>query len=353
MSLRRRPFLAFLSAVVAGCGERRVGEATRGQRDETPASTQSTTNTIPEGPRVAPQSVTLRNTRSDPVFVTVAVERNGESVFVESRQLVPGEQYTAGGVLATAGTYDVVVEAADGTRSGYEWDVVEGLDGLAVTLTDGFDFIRTVRCGPDCAPLRAGETLGEPLVGDGSGRWYAPAEVVLANPGAARTVSLTVALYGETLVDARYRIREETRIVVPLSYRSGRYDVSVETDRERVAGEWLVPQEPTRVVDLSMGTMGCGPANTELRVENADDQSHAVRVAVEREGTVRFEDRFELASGEQRAVVPVDASGRYDVRVRVDGGSEQVGEWWACPPTGPARVLVDGTGEATIRSPDG
>lgn len=349
MRLPRRRLLALLATGMAGCGGAARGGGTVDGESATDTATPSASSPqpTPAGPSVSPQSVSVGNTRSTRQFVTVAVERAGETRFVESRELVPGERHTTGDVLSTGGTYDVLVETADGSRTTYRWTVVDELDGLAVTLADGIDVVRTVRCGPDCA-LGDGERLDAPLVGDGSARWYAPAQVVLANQGTPTEADLTVSLDGRTLVDARYRVPHETQVVVPLTYRSGTYRVGIETAAGRVAGDWRVPEEPSRVVDLPTLAVGCGPGNTELRIENDDDRSHAVRVAVEREGTVRFAERYRLDPGERRAVVPVAASGRYEVRLRSAEGTEQTWTWWACPPHGPATVAVDATGTATF-----
>ena len=298
---------------------------------------------------MSPQSVSVGNTHATTEFVTVVVEAAGETVFVESRELVPGERHTLGDVLSTGGTYDVIVETAAGDRATYRWTVVDGLDGLAVTLADGIDVVRTVRCGPDCA-LAGGDATDVPLVGDGTGRWYAPARIVLTNPSTETVpASMTVSLYDSTLLDYRYRLPRETKVVVPVTYRSGRYRVRVETAAGRVAGDWLVPEVPTRVVDVSTLSVGCGPANTQLRVENDDNRPHVLDVEVERDGERRFSERYTLAPGDRQTVVPVGESGRYTVRLRLDDRMERTWTWWACPPHGPATLAVDATGTPTFR----
>jgi hypothetical protein len=349
MTVSRRRLLALLPATLAGCGGFPGDRSAGGSPTDLPGTETTTAPTRQAGPEVPAQSVSIGNARSTPAFVTVAVGVSGETVFVGSRELVPGERRTMAGVLDRAGTYDVVVETADGERATYRWAVVPDLDGLAVTLADGIDVVRTVRCGSDCALAGDGTRLDGPLVGDGSGRWYAPAQVVLVNPGAATDAALTVSLDGDSLVDARYRIRRGTRVVVPLTYRSGTYRVAVETATGRAVGDWLVPEQPSRVVDVSTLAVGCGPANTELRVENADDRAHDLRVAVAREGELRFASRYSLDPGATRTVVPVADSGRYEVRLRVDDGTEQTATWWSCPPHGPGTVVVDATGAASFR----
>jgi hypothetical protein len=344
MRLQRRRLLALLPATLAGCGGLGDGGSGEGRR-VSPTSTAAT----PSGPPVDPQSISVGNPRPDAAFVTVAVERGGETVFVGSRELVPGERHTTGAVVSSGGTYDVTVETADWRRATYRWTVADGFDGLSVTLGDGIEFLRTVRCRPDCALASAGEGIDDPLIGDGTARWYAPARVVLTNPGSPTEATLTVELDQRTLVDYRYRVDRETRVVVPITYRSGTYRVAVETSAGRVTGDWRVPEEPSRVVDLTTLQTGCGPANTELRVENADDRPHTVQVAVDRDGWVLFTERYELDPGERRTTVPVSVSGRYDVRLQVDGGEQVTRTWWACPPRGPVTVVVDATGTVTLR----
>jgi hypothetical protein len=345
MSLRRRHLLTLLSTAVAGCG----GASERDTRETRTTAPPAGTTQAPSGQRVRRQSVSVGNARSVPTFVTVAVEYDGATVFVESLDLVPGERRTVRTPVDRAGTYDVVVETADGDRVTDRWAVVAGLDGLAVTLADGVDLLRTVRCTGDCRAFERGERVDEPLVGDGSPRWYAPAQVVLRNPGPATAASLAVTLDGETLVDARYRVARGTQVVVPLTYRSGTYRVAVARAGDRVVGAWRVPEEPSRVVDVSALTVGCGPANSQLRVENADTETHTVAVTVERDGRTVSEEGFTLDPGDSTAVVSVDESGRYTVRMRLGDGESTRGTWWSCPPHGPATVVVDATGRARLR----
>jgi hypothetical protein len=342
MRLRRRPFLALLAGCVAGCGGRGGGSTPADRATPQPtqsAGTESSATT---------QSLSVGNSHATAEFVTVAVADGDRTVFVESRELVPGERRTFGRVPLASGVYAVIVETGAGSRATYRWHVDDALDGLSVTLAAGIDVVRTARCAGGC-PLQTDGTGITPLVGDGSGRWYAPARIVLTNPKAETTASLAVELDDETLVDARYRLPRDTQVVVPLTYRTGTYRVTVETPVGRVAGEWQVPEEPSRVVDVSTLKVGCGPANTELRLENADDRRHTVGVDVERGGTRRFRATYTLDAGARQAVVPVDESGRYDVRICLDGEAATTRAWWACPPHGPATVVVDATGRVTLR----
>ena len=337
----RRWFLALLAGGVAGCGRRGSGSTSTART--TPRTTDAAETEPP-----ATQSVFVSNSHATVEFVTVAVEDDEGTRFVESRELVPGERRTFGSASLSTGAYDVVVETGAGSRATYRWRVDDELDGLSVTLADGIDFVRTVRCVGDCA-LAVDEEGSTPLIGDGTGRWYAPAQVVLTNPARETSAALTVGINGETVVESRYRIPRETQVVVPLTYRTGTYRVAVETPAGRVESDWRVPEEPSRVVDVATLDVGCGPGNTELRFENDDDRPHTVDVAVERDGTRRFRETYTLDPGASRAVVPVSESGRYDVRLRLDGNTEERRVWWACPPHGPATIEVDATGTLTLR----
>jgi hypothetical protein len=71
-----------------------------------------------------------------------------------------------------------------------------------------------------------------------------------------------------------------------------------------------------------------------------------VQVASDEEGL--FADRWTLAPEERTSVVPVSSSGRYEVRVQIDGADEFSTVWWSCPPRGPATLVVDATGGGSV-----
>lgn len=341
----RRALLASLTAALAGCPASPEGVELDGS-SPTPTRTPASTPT-PAGPPVGPQRVTVRNTTSRPEFVTVVVEADGRTFFVESLDLPSGTQLTFGDVVARGGTYAVLVETDGGTRTRYRWRVEEGLDGLVVTLADGISFWRTARCRPGCALATGGERPDLPLVGDGSLRWYGAAGVVLRNPrDGAVAVDLGVDLDGETILRHGYRVPPGSQVVVPVTFRSGEYRVRVGVDGRTLEREWPVPEMPQRYVTLADPVdFGCGPANTVIRADNRDGERHRLRMVVRRDGGVRFDETFELAPGGTREVEPVSESGRYEVRFETDAGASLEGTWWTCPPRGPGSVLISATGE--------
>jgi hypothetical protein len=305
------------------------------------------------------QTVTVANPNPTGAYVTVVVEPADENAptdatasFVRSVDVVAGERRNVPAELPGEGPYRVLVETAAGLRASFDWAVDATLDGLVAVLGgDDVAFRRTVRCGTDCSLARVRTAADLPLVGDGSGRWYAPASVVLRNPGGGTaTSSLAVVLDGRTVLDAGYSVPAQTALEVPVAFRSGTYEVGVETEGGVHTGVWRVPEEPSRVVDLSDLSVGCGPANTELRVVNDDDREHRVDVAVhDADRSERlYSGREILAPAETSSVVPVASSGHYAVRVEVDGDAPFWSAWWSCPPRGPATVLVDATGRASF-----
>lgn len=76
--------------------------------------------------------------------------------------------------------------------------------------------------------------------------------------------------------------------------------------------------------------------------------THTLQVGVDRDGAVRLREQYTLDPGERRVLVPVSDSGRYEVRLSLDGGDETGRTWWACPPHGPATVTIDARGTVTL-----
>lgn len=369
--MQRRRLVASLVGLcglsgLAGCDALPVGgpDVERGATSVPPPRTARDAADASDGPVTATrpgleQTVTVANPHPSGAYVTVVVEPTGgadtggaRAAFVRSFGVVSGERRTVPVDLPEPGGYRVVVETASGLRDSFEWTVEESLDGLAALLADdGVAFWRTVRCGSDCALARVRTAADLPLVGDGSGRWYAPASVVLRNPASdSATPSLSVALDGRTVLDADYDVPAGAAVEVPVSFRSGTYEVTVASGGDARTGRWLVPEEPSRVVDLPALSFGCGPANTELRVVNGDEREHRVDVAVYDADRSRrlYAGREILAPGESSSVVPVASSGQYAVRVDVDETDPFWSDWWSCPPRGPATVLVDVTGGASL-----
>jgi hypothetical protein len=385
----RRALLATLAAGatggLAGCNALRDAGPFGDDPTERPTRTPRPT---PAGPPVPEQTIEVANDRAESVYLTVAVVAPGSgdgasdpdegsergdtatpavdpdataapddarTVFVDSATVPAGREATFPNVLRTAGEYEVVVETAEGERVTHTWRATEDFYGLSVSLGEGVSFRNAARCGPDC-PLSLGGESGDvdqlPLIGDGSGRWYSPATLFVTNPtGTDREVGLRLSLRDETLFDYRYALPGGSRVSIPASYRSGDYDLRVTPERgESVEDVWPVPAVMERHVTLGESVaLGCGRATAELQFRNADRDRRAVAVTIRRNGERLYRGTVNLGPDEHRTLSPVSGSGRYEVSLRSDSGSRTTGTWWACPPHGPAAVLIDSSGQLFFR----
>jgi hypothetical protein len=355
--------------------------------DQTERPTRTPRQT-PAGPSVPAQTIEVANDRGESIYLTVVVVAPGASedsssggdeprqsdsatgavdpdatagpddaqtVFVDSATIPPGREATFPDVVGTAGDYEVVLETADGERATHDWRVGDTFDGLSVSVGEGVTFRNAVRCGPDCALSLGGESgdAGDlPLLGDGSGRWYSPATLVVTNPTATdREVGLRLSLREETLFDYRYAVPAISRLTVPASYRSGDYDLRVDPAGSAAVEEvWPVPEMMERHVTLGESVaLGCGRATAELRFRNGDRDRRAVAVTVRQAGERLYRGTVNLAPDERRTLSPVPGSGRYEVSLRSDSGARTTETWWACPPHGPAAVRIDSAGQLFFR----
>jgi hypothetical protein len=383
--MHRRSLLAGLAAGASGASAGCAGlfEAVRGDGPVTDTETSAGGLAGRRGggsdrAGTGAQSVTVKNTDPGDAYVTVAVERDGRTVFVESVPLVPGQWRTFPRAVTGEGGYDVVVETADGARTTGEWRVDGRLDGLEVVLDHGIQLWPSVRCEGECPVAAVRSAADLPLVGDGSGHWFSPAAVVLQNEGRARSVALRVRLDAETVLDATYALPAASQARVPVTFRSGRYEVEVASEGVADATAWRVPEQPAQYVrfgaegdtgdrsgdaggtssragapaagETSGVTFGCGPGNTVVRLANSDADAHQLGITVltPDDGTVQFEETFGLAAGTSRVVEAVRESGPY-LLVAATENERVRAPWWACPPHGPVDVEVDATGAIGVR----
>ncbi|WP_416840468.1 hypothetical protein [Haloferax sp. DFSO52] len=349
--MNRRALLSLVAASatgLAGCGSPEGETETETPTPEGGTTPETATTRVEE--RVERQ-LSVWNPTPNPVFTTVVVMRDGRDVYFDNVDLVPGGRVTSR-VAVPRGETEIVVETDTGIRARSPWTVDDSGDGLEVVLgRETAEFWGRVTCNPsrECAIATGGETENLPLVGDGSGRWYAPAGIVVENPGSETTARLQVDLFGSVLFDRTYRIPSQTRLAVPVTYRTGTYGVVLETDEIVVETTWPVPDEPTKYVDTQSGDFGCGPANTTLTLANFDDEPHQLSVRVE-SASDTFDEQFDLDAGESRDIVPFVESGPKQVVAQIETGAEVTGTWWSCPPRGPASVVVDATGSLALRA---
>jgi hypothetical protein len=155
----------------------------------------------------APPSVEIRNDSGTDAAVTVAIEYEGNRFFEHTFDATTDREITTPPVVASAATYDVVAETADGGRATYEWEIPREWNWpkLAVLVAeDG-----SLRVGCD----RGGETSVRVENGDDAerelslslrrGGTVASETTVRVDPGET-TVSLAVPI-GDV-----YELRAET-----------------------------------------------------------------------------------------------------------------------------------------------
>jgi hypothetical protein len=374
---------------LAGCSALPDVDGLGSLDEDTPERATRTPRPTPAGPAVPEQTIEVANDRRESIYLTVVVVAPGGSssespstdeereesdsptgavdpdatagpddartVFVDSATIPAGREATFPGVLRTAGDYEVVLETADGERVTHDWRVTDTFDGLSVSLGEGVTFRNAVRCGPDCSLSVGGESgdAGDlPLIGDGSGRWYSPATLIVTNPTATdREVGLRLSLREETLFDYRYVVPATSQLTLPVSYRSGAYDLRISPERAGTIDDvWRVPEVMERHVTLGESVaLGCGRATAELRFRNGDRDRRAIAVTIRQAGERLYRGTVNLEPSERQTLSPVPGSGRYEVSLRSDSGSQTTETWWACPPHGPAEIRLDSAGQLFFR----
>ncbi len=193
--------------------------------------------------------VTVVNDADEDRYVTVAVDRDGETVLVESRTVRSGTALTLDGRVPP-GTYRVVVETASGVRDRFDWRVTPSLATLRVRVAAGVRFSRPLRCDPDCALAVRGEATGYPAGGfDPRGR-RAGSELRMYNAG-EREEQVRLRVADGTVVDYRYRVPPAVLLTVPVPQRSGETAVRIDVENGRVrAFDWAMETDPVRYVML-------------------------------------------------------------------------------------------------------
>ncbi|KTG27416.1 hypothetical protein [Haloferax profundi] len=158
-----------------------------------------------------PPGLDVRNESDEDVTLSVALEHDGDHFFDRTLELGSGRQTTTDPIVDSHGTYDVVVETADGRQTIDEWRVPEswGWPTLAVLVAeDG--------------------TLG---VGGG---W--PQEVVFPVENEDETASevvTTIANRDEVVAETRQTVAPGTDRLTATLPLGDEYEVTVETDAGR------------------------------------------------------------------------------------------------------------------------
>ncbi|SEO24771.1 hypothetical protein SAMN04487948_101321 [Halogranum amylolyticum] len=331
--MRRRALLAALTATAtAGCsGLTDFGDDTP---TPPPRSTSGTPGT-PEGTdtsddlpyrgdddarTVEPQGFFLQNQSDRERYVTVVVEHDGETLFVESETIPPRKSESNGrreyaNLIAAAGIYRVVVETGDGGRTVHDWVVGRDVGGLFVVVEDDYVWSRQqIGCDPTCGPISLGgeavETLPYVPESDEGERTpdYGTSNLVFANTGETPTEVHAIAEFdGQTLLDYRYDVRPGLQVAVPLVNGSGVVDLTLEADGTSEQYEWHVPEEQFVFSDLAEGVgVDCRlprqyRSETDQRgvslrnARNRSTESRTLTVTARADGERTADEEFELA----------------------------------------------------------
>ncbi|WP_318568225.1 hypothetical protein [Salinigranum marinum] len=259
MSLSRRALLGVSVSLLAGCGSR-PGFGLSPPGPSTPrrsptagdgATTIGRPDDDPEESVQAVGAVTVANDADADRYVTVVVESEAGSAFVESRSVRRGTAVTFDGVVPATGTYRVVVDTAAGPRGTFDWPVTSQLPALRARLTDEVSFSRPAACDPDCGGVALGGTAtGYPAGGfDPRGR-RAGSELRVHNADAVPTV-VRVRVADGAVLDYRYRLPPAVTLVVPVPQRAGETAVRVDVDGgDTRRFRWAMETNPVRRVTV-------------------------------------------------------------------------------------------------------
>ncbi|KTG09121.1 hypothetical protein AUR64_15095 [Haloprofundus marisrubri] len=385
--MRRRRLLGLLAAGsvgVSGCGE------TSRHTDETPKRRRPSDTEGPyrgagatlEGTR----GVRIRNAGVDERYVTLAIDALGRvggasqstrtEVFSTSETLSRAATVVYPALVASADTYRLFVETADGERTVYDWVVDGARSDLDVALDEsGVRFTPTVTCTPTCSPLSlspspeafdgpegSGGVDSHEMVDrerDATAEAFGPAPSFRLDNRAAgwQTVRLSLASSPETTQTtvSRYRIPPSSRLVIPVERRTGSLSVTLDTDTASAERTWpVIVPHLTATVDDEQVTFGCDLDGGRCHVVNDDDGAHGLRIRVEplSDRTRPTERYYRLESSESTTETGLfDRLGPFSLVVETDDGSCQHHSWLTCPTVGPWYVVVGGDGRVRVSQP--
>jgi hypothetical protein len=365
--MRRRALLAALTATAtAGCsGLTDLGDDTPTPPPRSTPGTPERTDTSDDLPyrgdddarAVEPHGFFLQNQTGRERYVTVVVEHDGETVFVESETIPSRESESNGrreyaGLVAAAGVYRVVVETGDGGRTVHDWVVGRDVGGLFVVIEDDYVWSRQhVGCDPACGPISLGgeavETLPYVPDSDENERTYQfrTSNLVFANTGETpKEIHVVAEFDGQTLLDYRYDVRPGLQVAVPLVSGSGVVDLTLEADGVSEQYEWHVPEEQYVFSDLAEDVgVNCRlprqyRSETDQRgvsLRNARNRSTApqtLTVTARTDGEQTVDEQFEIAPDTR---VPLDlrpqADDRLDLTLALANGQQVTARWTVCP----------------------
>lgn len=372
--MRRRRLLGLVAGsgtgALAGCGG--GGGATTRTTTAFPRDPDDPGADLP-----ASRGVRVENRSGARRYVTVAVSRDGETVFGETFEVAgEGLARTASrqAVVARSGTYRVAVEAVpesegEPQRAAFDWCIEGALGDLTAVVedgvsasdrgeradgssderseSDGVSFWQSARCTPDCAPVSTGgEATAMPF--DPRDREDVPqyvGAVVVENPSReTREVTLRVVHEGESVLEYGYAVPPRVRLRVPAVAWPGAYTVEATAAGVTRSYDW--GNAVLYTVSVTLGpdgpTFGCGEVAGRVILVNATDRGREFAVAVRRDGERLWTGSVRVPANDDRQVATgVTAIGRYTLRVGVDGESVERA-WGPCTPA-TVTLAEDGT----------
>lgn len=356
--MRRRAVLRALgvgaSGALAGCNA-----AIRGTSlgSTTPAATPTGTATDDAGPYRAtgapelgrPRGIHVRNLSPTDRFLTVVLADGDEEVFVGSAEVAAGDSTSFPDLLASGGSYRVLVETDDGARRRYDWVPREPFDDLWVELTPAITFRQLVVCTPGCPLLSSDEPLSHSIPTDLTAiDALRQTRALVLDNGAGRRRRVSVRLRNREALqfDASYVLPADVRVVVPDFPPGSRYRLRVDTDTGGVAYEWYPGyRNPLYLSLVDQPRVVCGFLDHDLRLRNRTTADRTLSVAVRTGEASLFEGSFDVEAGTTRtvpaAIAPVGPLG---FRVETDDGRSEQVLWRSCATNGPIIVALTDQG---------
>jgi hypothetical protein len=291
-----------------------------------------------------PRGLRVENDSGRRRFVTVAVTTAaGRDLVVASREVADEDALRLPDVVARRGTYDVVVETADGARLRRSWRVTDALGEFEARLDRGLTALQSARCAPDCPPLSTG---GEtPTYEDGEAR----GAVSILNRRTDRVpVGLELASAYRTVLRYRYAVPPDVRVDVPaVGWGEPEYRATVTVDGEAASERWRRAdgQRLFAVVGDDGTRFLCDTHYRDLRVRNETGRAREVSVTVRGDGETALDRTYEVpATASVRRPNVVAPANRYGFDLATADGERASTDWSICPSRGAIEVVLRESG---------
>ncbi|SFG36414.1 hypothetical protein SAMN04488063_1810 [Halopelagius inordinatus] len=318
----------------AGCLDDPLGTET-----DTRAPTDETVETTPTDEAVG---LSVTNEDDEPHSVSLRVEDGDETLLERTVDVDPGVGRLVEGRLVGEGAYRVVAELDDGPRLDYRWRVTSELGFLDIVVRDGGRL----------EPRQRAEST--PTGGDGDGPYtVSGADDVLTPPNVEirnwsdedAVVAVSISHEGDRFFERSFEATTDRevltepvvaskavyRVVAELrsaARRTTSGDVAETDDGRRATYEWNVagnwPLLAVLVDEDGTLRIGCDwPHETEIAVENADEESRTVAVTLsDGEGVVAEATRT-VSPGDGRVRLDVPMGDEFRLRVETEAGTDE------------------------------